>query len=125
MKLRFNAKYALAFVAIFLVEACIALYVHDRVIRPYVGDVLVILLIYAFVRMLFEVRDHVRLAAGILLFAYLVEVGQYFDWVTRLGLADSRLATVVMGTAFDWRDLLSYTIGGILLLCTKGAPSHP
>jgi len=40
-------KYALATIAIFLIELLIALFVRDRFIRPYVGDMLVVVLIYS------------------------------------------------------------------------------
>ena len=36
---------------IFCIEALIALYVRDNFIRPYVGDILVVVLVYSFVRM--------------------------------------------------------------------------
>ena len=42
--------YPIAMVIIFLVEVCIALFVRDRFIRPYVGDMLVVVLIYTFLR---------------------------------------------------------------------------
>lgn len=38
--------YLTAFVILLMVEICIALFVHDRFIRPYVGDVLVTVLLY-------------------------------------------------------------------------------
>ena len=115
MKPHFSKKHFPIFVFVFLVEAYIALFVTDQIIRPSVGDVLIVVLIYSFVRMLFAVRNHHRLAVCILLFSYLVELGQYFDLVSILGLADSKLATIVIGTSFDWRDLLAYTIGFILI----------
>ena len=42
--------YGVATLVIFLVEFLIARYVHDSFIRPYVGDVLVVILLYTFVR---------------------------------------------------------------------------
>ena len=45
--------YLAAFVILFLIEAAIALWVHDRFIRPYIGDVLVVVLVYVFVRIFF------------------------------------------------------------------------
>ena len=116
MKPHFSKKHFFIFVFVFLVEAYIALFVTDQIIRPFVGDVLIVVLIYSFVRMLFDVRNHHRLAVCILLFSYLVELSQYFDLVSILGLADSKFATTVIGTSFDWRDLLAYTIGFILIL---------
>ena len=38
------------------VETLIALYVHDKVIRPYVGDLLVVLVVYCFVRIFVPVK---------------------------------------------------------------------
>ena len=41
-KSRQRMGYLAAFVILFLIEAAIALWVHDRFIRPYIGDVLVV-----------------------------------------------------------------------------------
>jgi hypothetical protein len=54
--------------------------------------------------------------AGISLFAFAVELGQYFDLVTMLGLQHNRLARIIIGTTFDVRDLLAYAVGGLLVL---------
>jgi hypothetical protein len=116
MRLHFSKKHAFTFILVFLVEVYIALFVTDQIIRPLVGDVLVVVLIYSFVRMILDVRNPHRLAVCILLFSYLVELGQYFDLASILGLADSKFATTVIGTSFDWRDLLAYTVGFILIL---------
>ena len=87
-----------------------------QIIRPFVGDLLVILLMYAFVRVFIEPRNHILLAVCILVFAYLVEIGQYFELVSRLGLVDSEIAWIVIGTSFDWLDLLAYTIGFMIVI---------
>ena len=116
MKIKFRAKYLFVFVGILLTEVWIALFVNDQIIRPFVGDLLVILLMYAFVRVFIEPRNHIVLAVCILVFAYLVEIGQYFELVSRLGLADSGIARIVIGTSFDWLDLLAYTIGFMIVI---------
>ena len=38
--------YAIATVILLLTEVLIALYVHDAFVRPYIGDVLVVIVIY-------------------------------------------------------------------------------
>ncbi|MFZ6030504.1 MAG: DUF2809 domain-containing protein [Chloroflexota bacterium] len=116
MRLVFGKKHLLFFAALFLTEISIAVFVHDRFVRPFVGDVLVVLLMYAFVRTFFEVSNHTLLAGGLLLLAYLVELGQHFDLVSRLGFAESRVAALVIGTSFDWADMLAYTIGFVLIV---------
>ena len=47
--------YGLCCMVLFSIETLIALYVHDTVIRPYVGDMLVVVLVYCFVRILLTV----------------------------------------------------------------------
>ncbi len=120
MKLVFNKKYLFFFVFIFLVEVYIAAYVNDQFVRPLVGDVFVILLIYSFVRIFCDVRNYKVLAVCILFFAYFVEIGQYFELVSLLNLADSKIASTIIGTSFDWRDLVAYTIGFVLILVESG-----
>jgi len=118
MEIKFCAKCLVVFVGILLTEVWIALFVNDQIIRPFVGDLLVILLMYAFVRMFIEPRNHIVLAGCILVFAYLVEISQYFELVSRLGLTDSGIAKIVIGTSFDWIDLLAYTIGFMIVIAS-------
>ncbi|MEM0980026.1 MAG: DUF2809 domain-containing protein, partial [Cyanobacteria bacterium P01_H01_bin.58] len=61
---------------------------NDAFIRPYVGDVLVVILIYAIVRAFFKAAI-LPTAIGVLLFAFVVEILQYFKIVEILGLESS------------------------------------
>ncbi len=120
MRFQFNAKYLGLFLGLFLVETGIALYVHDHFVRPFVGDVLVVILLYAFVRTFLEPARPWVLALAILIFAYLIEVAQYFSFVSRLGLADIAPVRIILGSTFDARDLLAYTLGfGLILLGSR------
>lgn len=112
--LTFRPRYLFFAGALFLIEVLIARFVHDRWVRPYVGDFLVVVLIYCAVRAFFKVS--VRSAAVFtLLFAYAVEGLQYLQVVDRLGLRSSKLATVVIGTAAEWADVVAYTLGVALV----------
>lgn len=110
MKFRFNAGYFILTVLLFLIEVVIALYMHDPFVRPYLGDVLVVMLIYCFVRS-FVQAPVVPVALSVLVFSYVVETMQYFNIVKHLGLQHSPLANVVIGNHFTWVDILAYTIG--------------
>jgi len=113
--LTLNKKYLIIAVILFITEVLIALYTHDRIIRPYVGDYLVVMLIYSFVKAFFNVPVKVA-AIGVLLFAYLIEFLQFFDVLKMLGLQGNQLATVVMGYNFEWIDILAYTLGTLTIL---------
>lgn len=114
----FYKKYFLLTILLFAVEILIAVYVHDRIVRPYIGDVLVVILIYCAVRSFFRLPVFAT-ALGVLLFAYLVEYLQYYHLVQRLGWEKIMLARVVMGTSFSWTDILAYTIGVGFILAAE------
>ena len=100
---------------LFIIEVCIALFLHDRIIRPYMGDLLVVILLYCLVKSFLKLRP-MPAALAVLAFAYLIEILQYFQIVEVLGLQHSKLARVVIGTSFEWIDMLAYTMGiGIVL----------
>jgi len=41
---------------------------------------------------------------------------QYFKFVHQLGLQHSKLAKTILGSAFEWNDILAYFIGALLIL---------
>jgi hypothetical protein len=110
IRFRFRIPYLILAILIFAIETMIALFVNDRIIRPYVGDVLVVILIYCFIQAFFEIPV---LVAGfsVLVFAFLVEISQYFHLVEILRLQHFKLALVVMGNSFQWIDFIAYTLG--------------
>lgn len=113
MRWRFDRSSFLIFIIIFFIEVLIAKFVNDAFIRPYGGDILVVILIYYFVKSFVQVKPF-YLVLGVLLFAYMVEVGQYFRMVEVLGLQDCKVMRIVLGTSFSWIDILCYTIGAII-----------
>lgn len=88
-------------VLMLLIEVLIAMYVCDDFIRPYFGDFLVVILMYCFLRSFADLE--VRLTAmAVLLFSYLIEILQYLNFVERLGLGNSEIACILIGTSFVW-----------------------
>jgi len=55
-------------------------------------------------------------ACSVLLFAYAVEILQYFHLVKMLGLQNSKLVRILLGTTFSFMDLLAYTLGIALVV---------
>lgn len=110
----FRLRYFLLTLALFSIEVLIALYVNDSTVRPYVGDYLVVMLVYGAVRTVLRSSVKSQLI-GVLLFAYAVEVLQYFRLIAWLGWQDNRLARMVLGSHFEWVDMLAYTLGVITI----------
>lgn len=115
MKFAFNPKYLLLAVILFAVEVCIALFVKDAIVRPFVGDALVVILIYCFLRIFSDVTNW-KLALGVLVFASLIEILQHFDYVARLGLENNRVLSVMMGRTFEWMDFVAYLAGFLFII---------
>ena len=108
--MRKRLPYLIATLVLLAVEVFICLFVHDRLIRPFIGDVLVVILIYAFIRIF--IPDKVRLLPlYVFIFAVAVEVLQLLKIVEVLGLQDNRLMSTIIGTSFDIRDILCYFVG--------------
>ncbi|MFT3992850.1 MAG: DUF2809 domain-containing protein [Dysgonomonas sp.] len=108
--LRFDWKSFLIFLFLFIVEVLIALFVDDAIIRPYVGDVLVIPLMYYFIKAFVKTKS-IYIIIGVLLFAYVVEVSQYFKLVEVLGWQNNTALRIILGSSFTWFDILAYTLG--------------
>ena len=105
--------YLIASVLLLLTEVLIALFVHDRFVRPYVGDVLVVIVIYTFLRIFFP--EHPRLLPlYVFFFAAGVEALQFFELVKVLGLENNPFLRTLVGTTFDLKDIVCYGIGTVM-----------
>ena len=109
-----NFRYFGWFILILLIELYIGFYVHDAIIRPYIGDLLVVVLIYAFIR-IFVKGNAVKWAVFTFVFACAVEFAQYLKIVEILGLQHNKVARILIGTSFSWVDILAY-LGGFVII---------
>lgn len=110
----FNRTYFTLACSLFLLEVSIAFFVEDNIIRPYLGDFLVMLLMYSFIRAFFPVSVRKTLA-GILVFALLVEFSQYFQLLHLLNLGHLRWAKMILGQTFSWADIWMYLLGIVFI----------
>ena len=99
--------YLLAFFTILAVEICIGLFVRDDFVRPYVGDMLVTVLLCCLAKV---ACPGSRPAAPVFVFAAAVEGFQWLELTEKLGLEGTVLG-VILGSTFDWKDLLCYGAG--------------
>jgi hypothetical protein len=107
--------YVTAAVLLFILEVVIERYVHDAFVRPYLGDFLVVLLLYASLLSVSQLK--VFTAAILSLFcSYAIEITQYIHLITVLGLEDNKPARIILGTSFSWWDLWMYTLGILFVL---------
>ncbi|MBP5282552.1 MAG: DUF2809 domain-containing protein [Lachnospiraceae bacterium] len=109
---KMRLRHILLALLLFAEEVYIGVMVHDRFVRPYVGDLLVVVLLYFFVRIFF-VKKPKYLSIWIFLFAVFVELTQIAPLADVLGIKN-KLIRVLMGTSFAWGDILAYLMGSVI-----------
>lgn len=117
---QFNYAYFLVTIFIFLTEVLIATVLKDNFfIRAYLGDVIVVMLLYTFIKSFFTVND-TKLILGIFIFSCLVEFAQYFSIAEKFGFRSGSIMYIAIGNSFSWIDIICYAAGCLLLyLFTK------
>ncbi|MEG0187142.1 ribosomal maturation YjgA family protein [Algoriella sp.] len=111
---KFDKKSFIIAIIIFLVEVFIALFIKDKIIRPFIGDILVVIFIYYFLKAFINTKA-INLAIFTLIFSFVVEILQYFNFVELIGLGHNKAARIIIGTSFSWIDLVCYFVGFIIL----------
>lgn len=118
MKIKAGIKYIPVFIILLVAEFFIGAFVHDNFIRPYIGDVLVVILICAFLRIFLPEKPKF-LPLFATLFAVLIEIMQYFDFVSLLGLENNRIISIALGRTFDIKDIICYIAGGTIFFAAE------
>ncbi len=101
------------------IEILIGLFAHGWV-RIYLGDVLVVILLYTIVRTVIPYKD-IRwfiIPSVILLFAFAVEFLQLWGFCDRFGITN-KLLRIIIGTGFSKIDLACYLAGIIPCYVTE------
>ncbi|MDD2656280.1 MAG: DUF2809 domain-containing protein [Patescibacteria group bacterium] len=97
----------------------IVFFVHDNFIRPYIGDMLVVILIYCFLKSFLKFSV-LNIAIFVLAFSFTIEFFQYINIIKVLNLEKSKIAQTVLGTSFSYIDLITYIIGiAIVIIIEK------
>ena len=117
--MKFNLKYFLLSIFIFIVEVLIATVFKDIfLLRAYFGDVLVVVLIYTFIQSFFQF-DKTKTIIWVFVFACTIEFLQYFHFGELLGLGKNKVAMIVLGNSFSWIDILCYGLGCLAVYITE------
>lgn len=106
--------FGVMFCVLFFIEYYIARYVHDQIIRPYIGDLLVVIVIYCFIRM-FIPRKYPFLPLAIFVFSALVEGSQALQLTEHIKALEHRIFRIILGATFDLKDIGCYFVGCVLI----------
>ena len=114
IKFRFHVGYFLIAISLFLIEVLIAKYVTGWV-RSYLGDVLVVMLIYSTMMTVIELNKKLVVLLTLVL-AFAIEFSQYVKLAELLGFEKGSVAYIVLGNTFSIEDLVCYVLGGFIIL---------
>lgn len=109
-----RSYYITAFILLFSIEFAIATWSKGGFIRGYLGDLLVVILVYAGLMMISKL--HVKrgiLATAIIALTIellqLINLTQYFEGNAK------KVAILVLGSHFSWLDLFMYALGILVI----------
>ena len=114
--MRRRIPYIAGFFLLLIIEILIALFISGGFIRYYIGDVIVVWVIYCFIKIFIINANKYITAIGVMIFAFLVEFLQYINIVEILGLGDIKFFRVLIGTSFSVIDLICYSAGTAITL---------
>jgi hypothetical protein len=116
LSFQFNIAYFIATIIIFLIEVFIAIFVQDNFIRPYLGDVLVVILMYTAIKSMIRIKEPSLFPVFLFAFAVFVELLQLVGFVNLFGLEENKLARIVLGSVYDIKDIICYGVGSVFLI---------
>ena len=116
--MRFQSRYFKVFLVLLIIEIGIATFISSGFIRHYLGDYLVVIMMYCFFMSFFNLKPIVS-AWIVLILATLVEIGQFFNLLNLLNLAENKLAYIILGNVFSYGDLVAYLLGIITVMIVE------
>lgn len=108
--------YIIGFLLLTAIEVCIGVFEFSHFIRSYVGDVIIVWVLYCLFRSFVPKRfNSYAVALGILAFSFAVEFLQKAHIADILGV-ENKLLRIIIGTSYAPEDLWSYAAGTAVIL---------
>jgi len=115
LRLQFNKTYFFCFIGLFLIETAIALFITNRFISSTFGDVLVVMLLYCFIKSFINIKP-ISIAIVVLMFSFTIEFLQLFKLTEILNPYHNPIIKVILGSTFQVSDLFAYSFGILTIL---------
>ena len=109
-----KTTYFLGFLVLFAIECLIAYFVKDRFVRPYLGDFLVVIMIYCFLMAVSRLSVFKALII-VLIFSHAVEFLQLLNIAQVMQYQPPEIVMIILGSSFSWWDILAYSLAGLFI----------
>jgi hypothetical protein len=114
--MRDRFPYIIGFLLLTAVEVVIGVFEFNHFIRSYIGDVIIVWVLYCLFRSFVPKKfSSYAVAMGILAFSFVVEFLQKAHIADVLGV-ENRLLRIIIGTSYATEDLWSYAAGTAVTL---------
>lgn len=113
-----RAVYLISALLVLALEIFIGVCVRDDFVRPYLSDVLVVVLIYCALRAAFPTGIKL-LPLYVFAFALSVELLQLIDIVALLGIPRGSIVAIIIGSTFSYIDIVCYAVGCAITYITE------
>lgn len=110
--------YAALFLLLLGIEIYIAENVHDGFIRPYAGDILVVILLCCLLRVIWP-NGIKYLPLYVFLFAVFIEILQSIGISSLPFIRENKSLYIALGSVFDLSDILCYAVGCALIFISE------
>ncbi|UBZ07208.1 DUF2809 domain-containing protein [Salegentibacter mishustinae] len=108
-------NYLTGFFSLLIIEILIASFIKDDFIRPYLGDFLVVIMLYCFLMGLSRFSIYKSLFI-VLVFSFTIEFFQLIDIPKLLQYQPPKSIMIILGNSFSVWDLVAYLLGLISCL---------
>ena len=108
--------YIIGFLLLVALEVCIGVFYFNFFIRAYIGDVIIVWVLYCLFRSFVPKRfSSYGIAIGILIFSFAVEFLQKAHIADILGI-ENKLLRIIIGTSYAAEDLWCYVAGTVVTI---------
>ena len=118
MTIKLNKTYLTITILFLITEVLIAVYLKTGFIRHTLGDFISTILLYTFFKSFFKLNS-IKLGISVITFAFIVEFSQWINILEIIGLENNHLVKVILGSTFQFSDLVAYTLGIIFVLAIE------
>lgn len=108
--IRFNKKYALYFLGLFVVQILIGAFIKNPAFQENVGNMILVITIYCLLQALFNFNKKWTIF-GVGIAAFVFEISKSYDIIEKLNLGDNHTLASLFGSGFNFNNVWSYLVG--------------
>lgn len=116
--MKFSKIYFTLFLVLFCIEAFIAYFLKTGFIRHTFGDFLVVIMLYCLLKSFIELKP-ITMSLIVLSISFTIEFLKLTPFLEYINLQDNIITKTVLGSTFNYSDLVAYTLGVLTIIIVE------